>query len=368
MRLLLVWTLAASIALAQSTLDEAVSLTRQKKFQDARRALQGMAEPSETPQRIIWHRVRAAIASGLGENLAAATEMRSALALLPTDPGLLLATAAAELAAGRLNDARGHASSAGNSAPAQTLIADIQERRGEFLQAAKAYQAAIAIAPDREEYRIALALELMQHETFLPAIAVLEQAAPLFPHSARIRTLLGIAHYALGNNDSAVAALINAIEVDQNLDSAYASLTRIVLESSSAPPQPAVIALCRWNEIICAAVKLRVAREANDSALQAQATAVLERAPAGNPIARCELARSYEWSERWEDARRQMQVCVKLEPLPQNHYRLSLIYSQLGLSELAHQEMKLRERALQHQTEEGARGLSATQGLQYVYR
>jgi tetratricopeptide (TPR) repeat protein len=358
----------ASLSLAQSTLEDAISLTRQKKFQQARQVLRGLAEPSGISQRIIWHRVQAAVASGLGENLTAATEMQAALALRADDAGLLLATAAAELAAGELDQALQHALASGNTASAQALIGDIQERRGEFVNAAKAYQAAIALAPDREEYRIALALELIQHQTFRPAITLLQQAAPLFPHSARIRTLLGIAHYALGDNNPAINALISAIQADPGLEPAYAYLTRILLESSNAPPQSAVDALCRWNEIVCAAVKLRVAREANDASMLAQATKILERAPATNTVARCELARSYEWTERWPEARAQMESCVKLDPSPQNHYRLSVIYNQLGLSELAHQQMKLRERALQQLTEEGARRLNATQGFQYVLK
>ena len=292
--------------------------------------------------------------------------MRSALALRPDDAGLLLATAAAELAAGKLDDALQHARASGNTAPAQMLVGDIQERRGEFVDAAKSYQAAIAIAPDREEYRIAFALELIQHQTFRPAITLLQQAAPQFPRSARIRTLLGIAHYALGDNEAATAALVSAIGMDPKLQPPYAYLTRIVLESSSAPSQPAADALCRWNEIVCASVTLRIARETSDSALQARATKILERGPSTNPTARCELARSYEWSERWADARAQMEACVALDPSPQNHYRLSLIYGQLGLPERARQQMQLRERALTQLTEEGARRLNATQGFQYV--
>src|SRR5690348_16564925 len=136
---------------------------------------------------------------GLNEGAAAAAEMAAALELSPEDAGLLLATAAAELQAGRFDDALGHARRAGNTRVALELIGDIEEKRGEFVEAAKAYQAAVALAPDREQYRIALALELVSHQTFAPAIAVLEQAAPLFPRSAKIRTLLGIARYAGGD-------------------------------------------------------------------------------------------------------------------------------------------------------------------------
>ena len=144
--------------------------------------------------------------------------MRAALELDPGNPGLLLATAVAETDAGELDHALQHAASAGNTAPAQALTGDIQEKRGRYVEAAKAYQAAVELAPDQEQYRIALALELVQHHTFDAAILVLEQAAKLFPRSARIQTLLGIAHYANQQIEAALASLTRAIELYPGLE------------------------------------------------------------------------------------------------------------------------------------------------------
>ncbi len=368
LRQFVVFVLFTVSALAQSALDQAISLARQKRYPEARALLETVAEPGEPQRRIAFHRLRAAVASGLGENAGAAHEMNLALALAPDDPGLLLATAAAELAAGALDNALQRASSAGNSAAAQSLLGDIHEKRGEYVEAAKAYQSAVALAPDREEYRIALALELVQHQTFLPAITVLEQAAPLFPKSARIRTLLGITQYALGNTRQAVSALTDAIQINPRMEPAYTYLARILLESSASPPQDALENLCRWDNTVCAALKLRVAREQNNPALQTEATRTLEQAPSASAVARCELGRSYAWSGRWADARAQMEACVHLDPAPQNHYRLAHIYQQLGMAALAHREMTLRDQALRTVSEENQRRLDAIQAFRFTVK
>jgi tetratricopeptide (TPR) repeat protein len=355
-------------ALAQSSLERAVMLAREKRYAEARKALDGVAEPADARQRIAFHRLRAAVASGLGEAAVAADEMAAALTLAPADEGLLLATAAAESAAARLDDALKHATAAGRNAAAQELIGDIQERRGQYVEAAKAYQAAIAAAPDREQYRIALALELVEHHTFEAAIVVLEQAAPLFPKSARIRTLLGIAQYAAGHSEQAIDSLTEAVSLDPNLDPAQKYLAQIALESPAAPPDGAVAAVCRHDVVACGALQLRVARQREDGALMKTAIANLQRGGAENAIARCELGRAYQWTERWAEARVQMEVCVRLDPSPQNHYRLGVIYGQLGLPDLARKEMELRNQTAERLSQEVERRANAVQAFQYVVK
>jgi tetratricopeptide (TPR) repeat protein len=355
-------------ALAQSALEQAVTLAREKRYAEARRMLDGVAQPENVKQRVAFHRLKAAIASGLGEAPGAADEMESALKLAPEEQSLLLATAVAELQAGRLDPALQHAAGAGNTAAGQALLGDIQEKRGRFVEAANAYREAVKLAPDREEYRIALALELVEHQTFPPAIAVLEQAAELFPTSAKIRTLLGIAKYAYGDVEGAENALADAIRADPKMEPAYAYLSQIALESSGAPPQSAIDALCGWNRTVCSAMELRVARNKGDTALLSTAIAGLTRAPADDPVSSCELGRAYEWTSQWTEARARMEICVRVKPSPQNHYRLGLIYSQLGLTELAHREMELRKQALQSMSDEDARRRNAVQAFEYAVK
>ena len=185
---MLIGLIAAVCALSQSPVERAIALARERHYAEARQALEGAAEPAEVKPRIAFHRLRAAVASGLGEAANAADEMRLALALAPQDAGLLMATAVAETSAGRLDDALGHARAAGHSAAGEALIGDIQERRRQYVEAAKAYQAAVALAPDQEQYRIALALEMVQHHTFDAAMVVLDRRHRCFrnrPASAR---------------------------------------------------------------------------------------------------------------------------------------------------------------------------------------
>ncbi len=359
--------LTAAGATAQS-LEQAVTLAREKRYAEAHKAVEGAAEPPGTAQRIAFHRLKAAVASGLGEAADAADEMRAALSLAPADAGLLAATAAAELQAGRLDDALAHARAAGNTALSQGLIGDIQEKRGRYVEAVQAYQAAVALAPDREQYRIALALELVQHYTFEPAVAVLEQAAPLFPRSARIRALLGIAQYAAGRYDEAEAALTDALALDAGLEPVYGYLAQVALEASSPPSERTLAAICGREAVVCSALKARTARETGDSALLAEAVAQLKRAPAASAVARCELGRVYQAAGQWTEARAEMEACVRLDPAPQNHYRLGLVYNRLGLADLARREMDLRDAAVKRKADETARRQSAVEAFRYFIK
>jgi hypothetical protein len=59
-----------------------------------------------------------------------------------------------------------------------------------------------------------------------------------------------------------------------------------------------------------------------------------------------------------------MEPCVRLDPSPQNHYRLGLIYRELGLTELADHEMALRKTAMDNMSEDVARRTKALQTFQ----
>ena len=141
-----------------SHLERAVTLTREKRYSESNAILQGVPEPVEIRQRIAFHRLKAANASGMGDHAAAVREISLALSLAPSDPGLLVATAMAEFQADRLDDALRHAAQAGNDPTAKAVIGDVQEKRGNFAEAANAYRAAVRLAPGQEQYRVALAL------------------------------------------------------------------------------------------------------------------------------------------------------------------------------------------------------------------
>ena len=233
MRFLL--ALVYALFLSQSAVEQAVTLAREKRYAEARELWKSQPEPVPLSQRIAFHRLGAAIASGLGDAVTAAVQMEAALQLAPTDPVLLLGTAMAELQANHLDDALLHSRAAGQNATAKALAGDIEARKERFDQAVEAYRQAVALAPGDENFPLKLAMLLVRQQTFEPAIVLLRKSAALFPQSARVRTLLGIALYAKGEPVDAIESLVEAIKKDASSDSARACLSQIVLESSAAP-------------------------------------------------------------------------------------------------------------------------------------
>ncbi len=357
-----IWT----VALAQSPIERSVGLAREKKYAEARRELRGVAAPADPRAAIGFHRLKAAIASGLGDHGEAAREMNLALALSPGDANILLATAVAEQQAGKLDDALKHAAGARAVAPSaarETVIADIQEARGNYVEAAQSYQRAAELAPAVEQYRINLALELVRHATFEPAATVLERASADFPRSARVKTLLAVTYYAQAKVNEAVRALIAALDVEPTFAPAREYLARVTLDAQT-PDAGAVAALCRAPDGFCAAAKLRA--DGDDSA--AFADLKLLAFSQGGTL-RCELARAYEWREQWAAARGEMEACVKwASQNPQHHYRLARIYQRLGLTELARREAELQRATTRQAAEEVERREQAVQSFQYVLK
>jgi tetratricopeptide (TPR) repeat protein len=83
----------------------ALVLARLHKYEEAQTALGSLTPPNGSGARIGFYRLKASVASGLGNSSAAATEMEKALALQPHDDGLTMATAVAELQSENFNRA-----------------------------------------------------------------------------------------------------------------------------------------------------------------------------------------------------------------------------------------------------------------------
>lgn len=346
---------------AQTPLGDAASLARAGRYREARVKLAGVSEPQAIPQRIAFHRLKAAVASGLGEGATAANEMQAALSLAPSNPALIVGTAVAEQGAGHLDQALALAERAGENATAKAILGDVQEKRGQFDEAVKAYRQAVVLDPAREQYRVALGLEWIEHEAFDQAIELLRQSSSLFPKSGVLRTLLAIAVYARGEAKESEQILNNAITINPNYRPAYRCLSKIVLESSAAPSEKTLDMLCQWDQTVCSALQLRVARESGDAKLRDQAVEVLARAPQSDAISRCALGQAYEWSNQLAKARTESERCVALDPSPKNYYRLGLLYQKLGDTALAQKQLEARREMLRKMSEETAVGLSALQ-------
>ncbi|HEY9125503.1 MAG TPA: tetratricopeptide repeat protein, partial [Acidobacteriaceae bacterium] len=138
--------------------------------------------------------------------LQAAEAFSAAIALAPENTELQLNKAQALLEADRLDDARKTLAAYPNaerSAAAQSLWGDLEEKAGNFQQAAQHYSHAVDLDPS-EENAWNLAYELLRHWSFEPATADLEAAVVKFPESDRMRMGLGVAYFGKANFGKAV--------------------------------------------------------------------------------------------------------------------------------------------------------------------
>lgn len=434
--------------LPAATLERALQLAREHRYQEAAREIAGAPVPADPGQRLAYHRLKAAILSGVGDAAGAAAEMQAALQLapdntdlqvaagiadlqahagadpkpaiarleaIPLDPAAELAmrlqaaqilanakayadaahflqragalaparadvafnTALAQFKAGLFDQAAASAERARgleDSAALQLLLGDIQERRGDALAAVHAYQAAVELAPGEEHYRIALGLDLLRHQTFPAALAVLEQSAQVLPASAEIRVLLGLSYYLVDRSSDAIQALLQAISLSPNNAQALRYLAELTFLDTATPEPKAIDVICHApaEKTACAAIRLRLARDNGDESQRRAITAQLEAAVKAAPrdtLARCQLGKAYEWGHQWAAARTTMEACVALQPnATEGHYRLARVYRQLGLKDLAAQQNRLQQAAALRESDESVRRAGSVQKFLFDLR
>jgi tetratricopeptide (TPR) repeat protein len=451
----------------------AVVLARLHKYKEAQTALSGLVPPSPSQERVAFYRLKASVASGLGNPSAAASAMEKALALRPQDFALTLATAVAELQsgnwrraanlaeplysstrdlqagivlveaqlemhgdfpktlellratqlkpaeelalrqrlaevlishgefsasiedltraleldphradlaynlalaqfkAGRLADALQNAQkfrAFDDSADLEDLLGDIEEARGDNLAAVRSYKAAVTLAPNEEKYRLSLAVEFIRHKNFDAAKVVLKQAEELWPKSWRIQLALGLEEHFAGTDEEASRILLHAAELAPQPQTALRYLGDIQIDQAAAPAPAAIAQLCAYSDrhpedgklqYYCGALLFRrdyVAgdREHTDEILRRlQFAANLIRNDASP---HCQAGRVYRWLEQWQGARREFEVCVRMDPnSADGHYRLAQLYQHLGEAERSQHEMALYQAASQRMADENAR-------------
>ena len=360
--------LVVSLAWAQTQLQQALTLTRAGRFAEARKVMKGVPAPDAPPQQIAYHRLKAAIASGLRDFDGSAAEMEAALALSPEDRSLLLGAAVSESQAGHLDRAVDLLSKMSDNADAKGLLASLFEREGRHAESVGAYREAVRLDPTREAFRMALGRELIALGAFEQAHAELQESLSKFPNSAPLLTLLGILEYSGGQTEEARHALSRAIAADSGYRPAYLSLARIVLESSGTLAEEDITALCRWDKITCSAIQVRLARDRNDKQLEERSVAVLRAARMGNATAACALGQAYAWNNRPQAARPKMETCVELDPTPQNHYRLAQVYRKLGETGLAQQQLEARSKLLKKLSDQTAKAADSLKTLETQIR
>jgi Flp pilus assembly protein TadD len=391
----------------QEALAQAAALTRQHQFAEAERLIEGIRAPLDPARGIAFHRLRGAIYAGLKRPKESSQEMHAALELSPSNLALVKATAVADLVlldselktraspdvAETLANLRGlnlsdvdraqlrrdmgerllmahqfqealtdltEAKRLHDSGDVEELLGDAYERLGNSVSSARNFQEAVQLSPKEERFRLGLAIELMRHQTFEPALVVLKKAANDFPESARTRTALALAIFLSGNERDGIAQLLDANSLDPAFSPAIYYMGRIALNQAAVPDRRIVTAECEYadahssdneSNAYCAALQ---ARAAENNPVVTSWTPILNRLGSvsahspQNALLRCEYGRALYQAHDFMRARSELEACVRLDPTSiEGHYRLARIYERLGQKDLAHKELALRADAEQ---------------------
>jgi tetratricopeptide (TPR) repeat protein len=288
----------------------------------------------------------------------------------PERADLYFDLALAQFEAGQMDAALGsaqHSRTLGDSANLESLIGDIEEAQGDSLDAVHSYQAAVALAPDQEQYRLVLGLELLRHGTFEAALTVFQQTVNLFPKSTRARVAVGLTYYFLEQYPEAVKVLLEASQMSPKSELAFDYLGEIQLQQPGTPDPAAVREICLYADshpdgaeglAYCGALELRIEHDRGGAAPSSGTLERLQRAARlipDNATARCGLGQALEWSQQWREAETQMQACIRLRPdSVEAHYRMANIARHLGETERAQEEMRLHDEAQQRMVEANA--------------
>ena len=306
-----------------------------------------------------------------GDFSEAIQDLNRAVELEPSRADLLFNLALAQFSAGHLDDALNNAekcSELGDSAELEDLRGDIQEARGDILAAVKSFQAAVALAPEVEKYRLSLAVELIRHKSFDAAKVTLRQAAESHPNSWRIQFGLGMLEYFAGSEEEASRILIQAAARSPEPQIVLKYVGDIQMDRAAGPEPAALAELCSYadlhpkdanSQFYCGALLFRrdytAGDKANSSEILRRLSAAAGRLPNDAPP-HCQLGKAYRWADQWHEALRESETCVRLDPdSSEAHYHLAQIYHHLGQQEQSRQQMKLFEAASKRVADENAR-------------
>jgi tetratricopeptide (TPR) repeat protein len=239
-----------------------------------------------------------------------------------------------------------------SSAPGQSLYGDVDEKLGDYKEAADHYVSAVQLDPS-ESNVYSLGLDFLRHWSFEPAEKELEAGVKQFPSSARMRFALGLAYYGSNSYDRAIpvfAVLLNsdsknAVYADM-LGMTCAFLTEgldphcsVIVNFAEQHPRDAMIATYAATSIL---------HRQSDPQQFEKARRLLDLAIQHNPAlpeARYAMGLLLQEEGQWQQSIPEMKMAVRNKPdYAQAHYRLAIAYSHTGQKEQAKSEMALQRK------------------------
>jgi tetratricopeptide (TPR) repeat protein len=300
----------------------------------------------------------------------------------PADYGNSFDLALANSLAGNYDSARqqaevllvGH-----NTAELHHLLADVQEKLGNSLEAVREFQRAAALDPN-ESYLFDWGSELLLHHAPQPAIEVFNQGNRRFPRSTRMLLGLGAAYFAQANYDQAAQRISQATDIVPDDSTPYLFLGKIA-QLQSPLSDEVVERLGRFvrlhSESAAANYYYSVAlwrrrKTSRDSDVAAKVESLLGSATRLDPkygaaylqlgIVDCERG-------NFPKAIADFQQAVQASPdMEEAHYRLGQAYRETGQSEKAKAELRLYNKVAKESAQRAERERRELRQFLYTLR
>lgn len=241
------------------------------------------------------------------------------------------------------------------------LVGDIEEQRGDPLEAVRQYQRAAELDPS-EPYLFDWGSELLLHHAPEPALQVFTHGNRLFPRSERMLMGLGAASFARGAYDEAVQHVCEASDLDPGDPAPYLFLGRMQRAESTTSPL-VVESLHRFVMLhpespeanYYYAVALWKSRKDPKEKSGSEVELFLSKAVTlDRKFAPAELQLGILRSERadYPAAASRYERALKIDPqMEEAHYRLAQAYRQLGKPDLAKEELRLYDQCVKASAE-----------------
>jgi tetratricopeptide (TPR) repeat protein len=242
-----------------------------------------------------------------------------------------------------------------NTAELHNLLAEIEEKSGDYVTAVNEYELAAHQDPS-ESNLFDWASELLIHRTLDPAVAVFRRAIDRYPTSPRLMVGLGMALYSRGNYDDAVKALLKGADLNPTDARCYLFLSR-AYDSSPSEADAVIDRFRRYAELepgnakaqYYYAMSLWKGKRAEDPNLDLhQIEALLKKSISLDSKladAHFQLGNLYSDLNNYSEAITEYARARELNPdLADAYYRLGQAYVRTGQKERAQQEFQVYQR------------------------
>jgi tetratricopeptide (TPR) repeat protein len=235
------------------------------------------------------------------------------------------------------------------------LLAEIEEKKQNFVVAANEYETAAHMDPS-ESNLFDWASELLLHRTLDAAVDIFQRAIERYPKSPRLAIGLGMALYSRGNYDEAVKALLRGADLDPSDPQCYYFLSK-AYDSSPGQADEVIQRFRHFMELrprngrapYYYAMSLWKGRRAQDAEVNVlQIEALLKKSVALDPKfpeAHLQLGNLYSDQKKYDVAIARYQQAILLNPdLADAHYRLGQALVHTGKKEQAQEQLRLYQK------------------------